>query len=124
MAQLQSKIEIVLNHETKQAIRQLTQSLQQMNQISIDIHRAKMGQVEVMSNMPLKHTGAYIDIAPECFSDGLVISYKGANYYKACDAFVYEDSEGSSSHCVKRVNHSGPLHEDYEGRTKEEDPNG
>lgn len=63
-----------------------------------------------------------VDIGPECFADGdeEVISYKGANYYKACDAFVAELPDGAVSHCVKRVYHLGLIHEDYDGRTRKE----
>lgn len=59
-------------------------------------------------------------IAPECiiFADDSVISYKGANYYRACDEFVSDLPEGGQSFCVKRVNHPGTIHEDYFGRTR------
>ncbi len=64
----------------------------------------------------------YVDIGPECFTDthGLVISYKGQNFYRACGHFVSEREEGGQSFCVKRVNHPTDVHEDYDGRTKEE----
>lgn len=63
----------------------------------------------------------FIDIAPECFTDGdeLVISYKGENYYRACGYPVNSAPQGGSSHCVKRVNHPSKQHEDYDGRTRE-----
>lgn len=65
-----------------------------------------------------------VDIGPECFADGeeLVISYKGANYYKACDAWVRDLDEGGASHCVKRVNHSSILHEDFDGNVRKREP--
>lgn len=42
-----------------------------------------------------------------------VINYKGENYYKACPEQVT-----TYSFCVKRVNHPGDIHEDYEGNTR------
>lgn len=59
--------------------------------------------------------GSYLTIGPECFTDGKVISYKGANYYKACDAWVRDLPNGGQSHCVSRVGHPSHLHEDSEG---------
>lgn len=61
-------------------------------------------------------------IGPECFSDGTetVISYKGANFYKACEHFVSNLPEGGTSSCVKRVNHPGFIHEDFYGKTLNE----
>ena len=58
-----------------------------------------------------------IDIGPQCFTDGdeEVINYKGDNYYKAFDAVVVVNEDGSTSHCVKRVNHPGNVHEDFYG---------
>lgn len=55
-----------------------------------------------------------IDIGPECFTNGNVISYKGENYYRACGSFVANLPEGGQSYCVKRVDHYGP-HENYDG---------
>lgn len=43
-----------------------------------------------------------------------VISYKGANFYRACDAYVRNLPSGGTSHCVKRVGHSSE-HEDFDG---------
>lgn len=59
----------------------------------------------------------YVVIAPECiiWADGGVISYKGENYYRACDELVSDLPDGGQSFCVKRVNHPGNLHEDYSG---------
>jgi len=63
----------------------------------------------------------YIDIGPECFTNGNVISYKGENYYRACDAFVNDRSEeGGQSFCVKRVDHPGTIHEAYDGTIRDE----
>lgn len=56
-------------------------------------------------------------LGPELFINGDVISYKGENYYRACDYPVAE-FDGSVSHCVKRVNHPSHIHEDYDGRKK------
>lgn len=62
----------------------------------------------------------YTDIGPECFTNGDVISYKGENYYRACDAFVTDRPEGGQSFCVKRINHPGTIHEAYDGTTRDE----
>jgi hypothetical protein len=57
----------------------------------------------------------YTDIGPECFTNGEVISYKGENYYKACDVFVADLPDGGQCFCVKRVGHPGLVHESYDG---------
>ena len=56
-------------------------------------------------------------LGPELFINGDVISYKGENYYRACDYPVAQVG-GSQTHCVKRVGHQSHIHEDYDGRTK------
>lgn len=63
-------------------------------------------------------------IGPECFTnkDASVISYKGANYFRACDAFVRDLPGGGQSHCVKRVGHIPEnVHEDYDGNVNSTD---
>lgn len=60
-------------------------------------------------------TGQLIDIGPEAFTNGEVINYKGANFYRACDAWVSNLENGGKSFCVKRVDHPGDFHEDYNG---------
>lgn len=62
--------------------------------------------------------GNYTVLGPECFTNGLVISYQGENYFKACEEFVFDLPDGGQSFCVKRVNHPGDIHEDYDGRTR------
>lgn len=62
----------------------------------------------------------YTDIGPECFTNGNVISYKGENYYRACDAFVTDRPEGGQSFCVKRVDHPGTIHEAYDGTIRDD----
>lgn len=64
--------------------------------------------------------GPYTMLGPECFTDGDVISYKGENYYRACNVFVADLEDGGQSHCVKRVGHPSKQHEDYDGRTLDE----
>lgn len=63
----------------------------------------------------------FVDIGPECFANDTltVISYKGVNYYKACDEFVTDRKEGGQSFCVKRIGHPGKIHEAYDGTTRE-----
>lgn len=53
-----------------------------------------------------------------CFSDDeeTVISYKGCNYYKACDVPVSVTVDGQRTHCVKRLGHQSLGHEDYYGQ--------
>ncbi len=59
----------------------------------------------------------FVDLGPELFASGdlTVISYKGQNYYKACGVTVTEQVDVGTSTCVKRVDHPGFMHEDYEG---------
>lgn len=63
-------------------------------------------------------------VGPEAFMDvdEMVIGYKGDNFYKSCDAWVYTLPDGTRTHCVKRLNHQGYVHEDYSGITRV--PNG
>lgn len=67
-------------------------------------------------------TQDYVEIGPECFSDaaGTIISYKGENYYRACDTFVGNVLGGGQSFCVKRVGHPGSVHEDFDGNKRED----
>lgn len=44
-----------------------------------------------------------------------IIHWKGANFYKACDILVRSKVGGGKSYCVKRVNHHGDIHEDWDG---------
>lgn len=53
------------------------------------------------------------DLKKGAFTDGEVINYQGDNYYRACGAVVT-----IQSYCVKRVNHPGVLHEDYDGNVR------
>lgn len=77
--------------------------------------------------MPLRHgnDSRIIDISsdvidfdvPEMFAskDLKVISYKGANYYKACGATVWEKPSGGRTSCIKPVGHIRWAHEDGHG---------
>jgi hypothetical protein len=62
----------------------------------------------------------FVDLGPELFADieASVITWKGNNYYKACDEPVVTRPDGSGTHCVKRVEHPGDIHEDYDGIRK------
>lgn len=64
----------------------------------------------------------YHEIGPECFAnpDKTVIAWQGSNYYQACDHQVTETEDGGATHCVKRVDHPGVRHEDYDGNTYDE----
>lgn len=57
-------------------------------------------------------------VGPEAFIDTAetIINLKGENFYKACGYIVARNRDGSSS-CVKRVDHPGTIHEDYDGET-------
>jgi hypothetical protein len=46
-----------------------------------------------------------------------IINWKGENFYKACDRIVHEHADGTASYCVKRVDHPGTIHEDWDGQT-------
>lgn len=66
--------------------------------------------------------GSFTDIGPECFAGqgDTVISWKGENFYKACGHPVITNEDGSGSSCVKRVDHPGVKHEDYDGNIYDE----
>lgn len=71
-----------------------------------------------VSEEPCTHKKApeFKDLGPELFIvDGDVISYKGENFYRACNAFVRDLPDGGQSFCVKRVGHPGGVHEAYDG---------
>lgn len=53
-------------------------------------------------------------------ADKSVISWEGSNYYRACDEPVVVSESGISG-CVKRVDHPGDIHEDYDGVRKTDD---
>ena len=57
------------------------------------------------------------DIGPECFADldAGIISYKGKNFYEACDAHVYARYEGGNAFCVKPKGHKNANHEAFDG---------
>lgn len=94
------------------------------SECSKEAHRfrflANEDNVSKPSSIPIPplHERTFTDIGPECFTDDYVISYKGENYYKACDEFVYDRDDGGQSFCVKRVDHPGMYHEAYDGRQK------
>lgn len=48
-----------------------------------------------------------------------VINYKGDNFYKACGVIVNADVITGSTSCVKRINHPGTAHEDWDGNMRE-----
>ena len=52
-------------------------------------------------------------------NDAKVINWLGENYYKACDELVSRNLDGGNSYCVKRKDHPGDIHEDYDGRTRD-----
>lgn len=67
-------------------------------------------------------SGDLIDLGPGLFTDGKVINYNGDNYYKACDAEVSDFEGGGKSYCVKRVDHHGHIHENYDGKISSDGP--
>lgn len=60
-----------------------------------------------------------VTLGPELFigNSGDVISFKGENFYRACNRFVRKLDNGDSTHCVKRAGHPGTICEDYDGET-------
>lgn len=50
--------------------------------------------------------------------DLLVINFEGENFYRACGEKVRHLEEGAMTTCVKRLGHVGDIHEDYDGRTR------
>lgn len=60
----------------------------------------------------------YRSLGPEWFIAGDVISYKGENFYRACDKVVRELPDGGQSHCVKRAGHPSVMCEDFCGEMR------
>jgi phosphoribosylpyrophosphate synthetase len=126
------------------AMERLARAIEQSNQIEIDKERHRRAEKEKAAekaraaptgcdeHCPVHEVADdesgevaedvsydYTVIGPECFVDGVVISYKGENYYKSCDAFVYDREDGGQSFCVLRVNHHGTIHEAYDGKLRD-----
>lgn len=47
-----------------------------------------------------------------------IMNWAGENFYKACGFPVVENEDGSGSSCVKRIDHPGIVHEDFEGKKR------
>lgn len=71
---------------------------------------------------PPPDTNTFDLAEPGMFSseDKTVLNWAGENYYLSCDAPVSHLPNGGMSHCTKRINHPGDIHEDFDGRTKDE----
>lgn len=67
---------------------------------------------------PIAEDVDYPVLGPEMFTnrEHSVICWKGENYYRACGNQVTLNDDGSGSTCVKRVDHPGLDHEDYDGQ--------
>lgn len=52
--------------------------------------------------------------------DKRTINWEGENYYRGCGESVLTRPDGSSSTCVKRLDHPGDIHEDFDGHRKAE----
>lgn len=64
-------------------------------------------------------SGRHTRLGPECFTDGgIVISYKGVNYYRECGKHVRDLPDGGASHCVMRYGHPSNQHEDMDGNVR------
>lgn len=99
------------------AINRLAKAIEHQNLLTIE--KGRHDQSVSAETLPPPPEGTYEDIGPEAFTNGLVISYKGANYYKACDEFVADTLSGGQEFCVKRVNHGGFVHEAYDGTQRD-----
>lgn len=102
-------------------LNKIARALEHSNQIEIEKARDRIALTssEDVKIVPTTQAGTegmetYTTLGPECFTDGLVISYKGENYYKACGAFITDREDGGQSFCVRRVGHSYG-HENYNG---------
>lgn len=73
-----------------------------------------------MSNLE-DEVGTYLVKGAFANADESVINWQGLNYYRACDETVVQNADGSSTHCVKRQDHPGDIHEDYDGVRKTDD---
>jgi hypothetical protein len=62
------------------AMERLARAIEQSNQIEIDKERHRRAEREKAAKKATDENG-FIDIGPECFTDGKVISYKGENYH-------------------------------------------
>jgi hypothetical protein len=84
----------------------------------VDLHSISLDTEIGPGGGRIESVGGFPQIGPECFAnpEETVISWKGANYYKACDAFVSDLEDGGQSHCVKREGHPSSIHEDFDGR--------
>lgn len=77
-------------------------------------------RIEAILDQPMEElSGDVTVIGQDCITNGEVISYRGENFYKACDQWVVAvDGEGQSF-CVKRSGHNGYIHEDIHGNFRD-----
>lgn len=62
------------------------------------------------------------EIGPEAFTNGAetVISFKGSNFYRSCDAFVRKLPDGGGSYCIRQMGHEEGNHIDFSGHSTQE----
>lgn len=86
---------------------------------TIKITAETLVSIRMCKDVNVPNNSDFIDIGPECFAnkEETVISWKGENFYRACDKLVTGTLEGAASHCVKRVRHKNDC-EDYDGNTR------
>jgi len=58
---------------------------------------------------------SFVEVHAFANADETVINWQGANYYQACGITVTGDPDSETTSCVKRVDHPGDIHEDYDG---------
>ena len=122
MADISHKVQTIkleFDQESKRMIKALIKAL----------HAAGNHQLanSVATQKPVEDMGWWdpngaTTLAPETFidSEGVVISHKGENYYKGCGKTVMSDENGLLlSICIKRINHTSELCEDFDGNTRE-----
>lgn len=110
------------------ALERLSRAIEQSNLLELEKIRDRRAKDEVAvpigcdEHCPVHEAkdvdSSYTVIGPKCFTDGKVISYKGENYYKTCDAYVYDHEGGGQSFCVLRLGHPNKYHEAYDGHLK------
>lgn len=66
--------------------------------------------------------GTYLVKGAFANADQSIINWNGENYFQSCDEQVMDTPE-FKSHCVKRKDHPGDIHEDYDGNRKTDEKN-
>lgn len=98
----------------------VVRALDRQVQLATDAARERLlFQSESISETVIDDLDVATVVNGEASAEGDVIVYHGDTYHRACTEFVGVRLDGGMSFCIKRVGHSGNVHEAYDGTTRE-----